>query len=599
MYDILKTAPKVIKSLEDNGLWDYILKDIDFTRLITNKKMEILTVYVHGYSGVCNKGNQIKYCNFAIGYKFCGPANKCDCARESVSKKVSTTKQNYTEDKNHDINEKRKKTNLEIYGVENIFQDVDKIKKANLEKYGVTNPNKITEVRTKIANTNKIRYGGASPSSSPEVLAKIVSTNQERRGTDYALQCPDVRQKMIDALLSNYGVKVPIHNKDIAKKIKETNLKKYGHENAAKNLNVIAKIRKSTTIGYFDNLVERLAIHKITPVGSFNRVKDHEDWLCETCLTNFKGTAFNGKIPRCPTCYPLHISGPQQEIANFIIGLLGPEEVIQNDRTTLVNLTDRRLSKEIDIWLPKYNLAIEYCGLRWHTEISGNRGRYYHNDKFEKCQEIGIQLLTIYSDEWQSNSSLIKSMIQARLGLNKKVHARKLKIQQVDKKTAKEFFQHTHIQGYVNSPYNYGLFDGSELLMCMSISKPRFSKKYSLEIIRLASARNVTVVGGASRLFKYVIDVLNPVSVISYCDQRYGIGKVYANMGFEKFGKPTIGYEYVKVLAANKRVNRMNFTRKKVGNTNGLSVRLYLFSIGYERVYDCGHQKYIWHRPKK
>ena len=594
LYQDLKNATRVVESLEDSDLWQHIVEKVDHSQLLTSKKIEILTSYVHGPAPLCHSGNTIRYQSYAVGYVMCGPASRCECTKQAVAEKVSKIKNDYNDDRRQEIQKKMKSTTLARYGVENVFENTELIQASVEKKYGVKNVNRLPEVRQKIARTNQEKYGGVAPAASQLVKDRMTATNQKKYGVDHASQFPETMRKQQQTMLDRYGVTSPIKNPDIARRMKSTNLERYGYENAAQNQQVKDQIRNSTRSSYLKNLIDRLTPHNIVPVKLFNTVEDHEDWLCNTCSTQFKGFAFNGRVPRCYTCYPASISGPQQEIADFLIQIIGRDGISLNNRKLLENAVDRRRSKEIDILLPEYQLGIEYCGLKWHTEISGGRGRSYHYDKFKQCQNLGIQLVTIYSDEWESNRALLKSMIRTRMGLSNKLYARKLKVAPVDTTAARVFFESNHIQGYVKSSSHYGLFDNDQLVMCLAVSKPRYNDRYSLEITRLASLRDTVVVGGASRLFSALVKDKNPVTVLSYCDLRYGTGTVYCQLGFAAVGKPTIGSDYVEVQRANRRYNRLHYQKHKLGNTNGLSERDYLYSIGFERVYDCGHQKFVW-----
>jgi hypothetical protein len=57
------------------------------------------------------------------------------------------------------VKDKVKKTNLEKYGVDNIFKDSEYIIKKTKEKLGVSNPNKLNHVKEKKRVTNNERYG--------------------------------------------------------------------------------------------------------------------------------------------------------------------------------------------------------------------------------------------------------------------------------------------------------------------------------------------------------------------------------------------------------------------------------------------------------
>ena len=60
--------------------------------------MEQLHYAVYRDSGICQFGNQKKLKSFD-SYSFCGKAGVCECAKISVSKNVSITKQSYTEER--------------------------------------------------------------------------------------------------------------------------------------------------------------------------------------------------------------------------------------------------------------------------------------------------------------------------------------------------------------------------------------------------------------------------------------------------------------------------------------------------------------------
>ncbi len=592
---MFKRADKVVQYLKDNVLWGWIQGQIDSTLLLTKKDIEILTAFVDGAAPQCDQGNWITYANYAVGYRFCGPAAKCECARQSVSKKVSVIKTNATQEQKDQSLAKRQATNIQRYGIANPLQNVEKIKQSNLKNLGVTNPNKLTRVRNKIRSTCERKYGGPAPACDSSIQDKITQTNLSRYGTASTFENPLIRAKQLSTLVQNYGVEYPIQNPEIAHKIKQTNLSRYGYENASQNPEVIQKIKASQQHTFLDNLITRLEPHKIIPLGQFDQVSNHSQWMCEVCENDFVSTAINGRVPRCPCCYPNHISHPQKEIANYIASLVGRDNVHHNDRKILLDTDDKRRSKEIDITIQGYNLAIEFCGLRWHTEFFGKKHKRYHAQKTQGCQEKNIQLLTIWGDEWESNRSLLKSMIAVRLGLiTNKYHARKLKLATVTSQMARLFFDSNHIQGYVNSSQHAALMDGDQIIMCMAFIKSRFDKNYQWELSRMATIKHSIVVGGASRLFSYAKQQLNMHSLISYCDLRYGTGNVYQQLGMTKMGQPTLGYEYVDINNPSYRINRIKLQKHKLGDIGNQSALEYLQSQGIDRLWDCGHQKFVW-----
>lgn len=62
-----------------------------------------------------------------------------------------------------EIKDKVKKTNLERYGVENIFEDNEYIKKKTLEKLGVDSPLKLQSIKDRVVATNMKKFGVSTP----------------------------------------------------------------------------------------------------------------------------------------------------------------------------------------------------------------------------------------------------------------------------------------------------------------------------------------------------------------------------------------------------------------------------------------------------
>ena len=104
--------------------------------------------------------------------------------------------------------------------------------------------------------------------------------------------------------------------------------------------------------------------------------------------------------PSCPTCPN---SRAEAEIAGFLesIGVVDVETNCKNAISPY----------EIDLFIKRLNVGIEYGGLHWHSdEIRPNK--LYHQNKWQMAKDAGIQLLTIFEDEWLSQRSLIERQIK-------------------------------------------------------------------------------------------------------------------------------------------------------------------------------------------
>ena len=184
-------------------------------------------------------------------------------------------------------------------------------------------------------------------------------------------------------------------------------------------------------------------------------------------------------------------------------------EKLENDRKTLDGL-------ELDIVLPKNNLAIECNGNYWHTELQG-KDKHYHLNKTVECEKKNIQLLHILESEWIDKSDIWKSIINSKLGLSNRIYARKCEIKEIlDPKIKNDFLECNHLQGKDRSSIKLGLYYQRELVSVMTFCKSRFNKNYEWEISRFASLLDTTIIGGASKLLSHFKKVYNPKSIITY-----------------------------------------------------------------------------------
>lgn len=242
---------------------------------------------------------------------------------------------------------------------------------------------------------------------------------------------------------------------------------------------------------------------------------------------------------------------------------------------------------EIDCFIPELNLGIEYCGEWWHS-INSGKEKKYHQDKYFWALEQNIELITIFETEWLNKTDIVKSIINNKLKLSKKIYARNTIFKPINNCIAKTFHDKNHINGYINSSLNFGLFYNDELVSVLSLSKSRFDKKYNYEITRFSSILNTTVIGGFSKLLKNC----NLKSIITYADLRFGSGDVYLKNGFNKLGTTPPNYKYFKKCFEN----RMKFQKHKLTNMKYYSEdkteQEIMLLNNYLIIYDCGNNKY-------
>jgi transposase len=167
------------------------------------------------------------------------------------------------------------------------------------------------------------------------------------------------------------------------------------------------------------------------------------------------------------------VSGEEQELIDFI-GEIYKDEIITSNRSVLNG-------RELDIYLPKHNLAIEYNGLYshsykpWEERESLIKGPNYHLSKTVDCEKLGIQLIHIFSDEWNYRQAIVKSILKSKLGINERIYARKCSIVEVDIDSKNKFLNDNHIQGEDKSSIKLGLEYEGVLVCLMTFNKSRFN----------------------------------------------------------------------------------------------------------------------------
>lgn len=255
---------------------------------------------------------------------------------------------------------------------------------------------------------------------------------------------------------------------------------------------------------------------------------------------------------------------------------------------------------EFDIVVDSKKLAIEYCGLYWHSQQPSHgldRGRNYHFQKFQAAESLGYRLLTIFEDEWTDRKSQIKAYIRSCLGIYERTfYARKLEIRKIDAKTAKRFYDTYHWQGGGLCKNSVGLFVpgeflGEELLGCMSFSPHhRFSHQTTLN--RLCFKADVRVIGGSSRMLTWLRkECLG--KIISWSDNRYSQGKVYQALGFTQEEDLGPDYSYTTGKPPYIRKSKQSMKKSNTGCPKHITENDWAIQHGWFRIWDCGKKRWV------
>lgn len=480
----------------------FIEEETSFLPIDSKLNSRIWTI-ISGIKGAkfCECGEKLKFDPYKKAFRnTC--SFKCACKSDDRQQKTEATKLSKYGNKMGDL-EKRKRTNIERYGVEN-YTESEEFKIKNLktitEKYGVTNVSQIQEVK----------------------------------------------DKKVGKCDSGHKTKEIFKNK---------------RPSVLNDKTALEKLYKGKTIV---QIGEELGVAFSTVYCSLVRLGiDSDEWRYK--------------------------SGKEQEVADYITSL--GFTVIRNTRNIIA-------PKEIDIFVPEKNLAIEFNGVYWHsiTKLEDNTKKNieYHKEKTDKCNALGIELLSILDIEWKNRRTIWESMISQKLGISKRIYARKCDVVEINSDVGDEFIDSNHMQGKVSGGKYFALLFDGEPVSVLQAGKSRFSKKYDFEILRFCSKAGVTVVGGFSKLLKR-----SNISgtIVSYANRRWSSGKMYEKNGFELIDSTSPNYWYWNKNTDIVLESRMKYQKHKLSSLlslfdSSLTEFENMLNNEYNKICDSGNLVY-------
>ena len=538
---------------------------------------------------------------------------------------------------NQSVKDKRRDTNIERWGVDNIAKSViikDKTSSTNLERYGHTSSFQNENVRNKWSNNIKNKYGVDHYFKSDDFKKKSIATNNIRYGVDHYVQSNSYIENTIATNNERYGVDWYTQTEDYLIKSKETNNEKYGANHYSMTDEYKMRVNESNLLKYKSKWYyqsddfKKKSLEKIMSkygVVHYTKSKEYRDYINSDeyrCLrllrrasfyeergfifisserigharlySNLCGHEFNihpTNLQRrllcgvvvCTECNPIDTRQSGQEIN--IINWLKDINVLfkSNDRNSISPY-------ELDVLIG--SVALEYNGLYWHSEMYKERS--YHLNKTNKCIDSNIDLIHIWEDDWLYKQEIIKSIILSRIGkIDNIIYSRKCIIKEVDDvNIVRNFLDINHIQGYTSYGKCVGLYYDNILVSCMLFHNTRGR----IELVRFVTILNTIVVGSASKLFKYYVSNYECHEIISFADRSMFSGGVYKMLGFKFIYRTKPNYWWV---IDGIRKHRFNYNKKRLikdGFDPNKSESEIMCDRGYYKIYGCGQDKWLWSR---
>ena len=229
-------------------------------------------------------------------------------------------------------------------------------------------------------------------------------------------------------------------------------------------------------------------------------------------------------------------------------------EYSMSDLDFLIDVADKHnlshfINDRGDLEINDKHICFHYADM-----LSGELDAY---DRWEAYHNKGIRCVFIYPPDLANvhKVNIYKNILLYHCGLAKRVYARNTEVKVYPAVKMKQFFEENNIAGYRNAKTAYVLEDKKthEPLMCYLIGHAYFGKgKYDCEIARGACKMGISIAGGASKLWKHIVqDNPDIKSIVYYCDRRQydqrsighlmdseamtGLGKVYMLNGGNSF----------------------------------------------------------------
>lgn len=453
---------------------------------------------------------------------------------------------------------KAKQTMTERYGAPTTYQSEvlkDKVRETVKSKYGVDNVMQNSEVLSKALETQKNKHDGKLAFQTDEAAENRQKSIQQKYGSSKSFY-KHIREKSTQTMYERYCAGYTTQVPEIYERQKQTMIDKYGSPCAFS----IPEFREKSKI----TMLERYGVEN----ASWS-----EELAKKAIKTEF---AHNGKSRR--------VSSVNLKFASML-----KENSIEFEMEKLVG------KKWFDFYLPNRNLLIEIDPTYTHNTI-GNKwcdgcAKDYQFSKTKIAEENGYSCIHVF--DWDDVSKIFE-MLKPKT----KLYARNCQVEMISLADANKFLDQNHLQGSCRGQlHTYGLRFNDDLVAVMTFGKPRYNRKYQLELLRFCTRSDLQIIGGASKLFNFAIKYITPKSIISYCDRSKFNGNVYSKIGMTKTREtnPNLIWSKKEKYITQNLLNARGYDQL-FGTSfgKGTSNEELMIDHGWLPVGDCGQLVFEW-----
>lgn len=230
---------------------------------------------------------------------------------------------------------------------------------------------------------------------------------------------PVIKEKTKQTCLEKYGASCSLLNKEVKEKTKQTMLAKYGVENIYLLPEIQQKARQNSHTKESNLKRELVKLEHIREIANQLDAIYIQDLLSQTKssgwyqsnivnIIKYKGYLF---VKKCDIQKVLdydnnsyHVYSINEKKIVDAIKSIYKGEIVENSKRIIS-------PKELDIYLPELNVAVEYNGMYFHSSLT-NTPKNYHLEKSLLCREKGIRLIHIYEfEDINKQISLLQNLI--------------------------------------------------------------------------------------------------------------------------------------------------------------------------------------------
>jgi len=340
-------------------------------------------------------------------------------------------------------------------------------------------------------------------------------------------------------------------------------------------------------------------LNRITPTHLSKHNMTMEDYRIKHNITN-PGDLISKRmnddiIERRKTTFKPKKIHKRSQGENKIINFLNLYNIktISNER----NLLD---GFELDIYLPEYNIGIEFNGVYFHSEHTGNKDREYHKSKTNILESKGVKLIHIFDSDYDKYTEKINRMLLDFIEIDLfKIKNNEYIIDYINENKKNEFIRNNSINISDKSEHCTSSIKDGEILsiLCFDYKDNKIIiNNYINKIGYKIEDDHILMFEEIKRKFKFD-------QIIGYYNKLWNNfdGNIFDKFGFIKNKNTDPDFYYIryngldKNILINKDLYSKEYLKERFQDiySDELSVDELLHQAGYDKIWNSGYIEYV------